>query len=106
MEAGITQLNELLSAATVLNGFEVEIFKDGEMSLRASNDLVGMVSRYGQELAALARVDFDRARITADRFQMTEPRLNAKLTIAQSFLGTRPVGTFNRRGQFNFNFNQ
>jgi hypothetical protein len=106
LEGGITQLNELLSAATVLNGFEVDIFKDGEMSLRAGNDLVGMVSRYGQELATLARVDFDRARITADRFQMVEPRLNAKLSIAQSFLGTRPVTSFNRRGQFNFNFNQ
>jgi len=105
LEGGITQLNELLSAAIVLNGFEVDIFKDGEMSLRATNDLVGMVSRYGQELATLARVDFDRARITADRFQMVEPRLNAKLTIAQSFLGTRPVGSPNRRGQFNFNFN-
>ena len=105
LEGGITQLNELLSAATVLNGFEVDIFKDGEMSLRAGNDLVGMVTRYGQELAALARVDFDRARVTADRFQMAEPRLNAKLTIAQSFLGTRPVGSPNRRGQFNFNFN-
>jgi hypothetical protein len=104
LEGGITQLNELLSAAVVLNGFEVEMFKDGEMSLRAGNDLVGMVSRYGQELANLARVDFDRARITADRFQMVEPRLNAKLTIAQNFLGTRPVGSFNRRGQFNFNF--
>jgi hypothetical protein len=106
LEAGITQLNELLSAATVLNGFEVDIFKEGEMSLRAGNDLVGMVTRYGQELATLARVDFDRARITADRFQMVEPRLNAKLTIAQSFLGTRPVNSFNRRGQFNFNFSQ
>jgi hypothetical protein len=105
LEGGITQLNELLSAAVVLNGFEVEIFKDGEMSLRGSNDLVGMVSRYGQELATLARVDFDRARVTADRFQMVEPRLNAKLTIAQSFLGTRPVGSPNRRAQFNFNFN-
>ena len=105
LEGGITQLNELLSAAIVLNGFEVDMFKDGEMSLRGNNDLGGMVTRYGQELAALARVDFDRARITADRFQMAEPRLNAKLTIAQSFLGTRPVGSPNRRGQFNFNFN-
>jgi hypothetical protein len=105
LEAGINQLNELLAAATVLNGFEVDIFQDGEMSLRSGNELVGMVSRYGQELAALAKVDFDRARLTADRFQMAEPRMNAKLTIAQSFLGTRPVAPLGRRGQFNFNFN-
>lgn len=106
LEAGINQLNELLAAATVLNGFEVDIFQDGEMSLRSRNELVGMVARYGQELAALAKVDFDRARLTADRFQMAEPRMNAKLTIAQSFLGTRPIATIGRGRQFNFNFNQ
>ena len=105
METGIAQLNELLSAAAVLNGFEVEIFKEGELSLRSDSDLVGMVSRYGQELASLAKVDFDHARITADRFQLVEPRLNAKLSIVQSILGTQPAGfNNNRRNQNNFQF--
>src|SRR5882762_3484832 len=53
LETGIAQLNELLSAAAVLNGFEVEIFKEGELSLRSDSDLIGMVSRYGEELASL-----------------------------------------------------
>jgi len=105
METGIAQLNELLSAAAVLNGFEVRIFKEGELSLKADSDLVGMVARFGQELAALAKVDFEHAHLTADRFQMLEPRLNAKLSIVQSILGTQPPGTFNnRRGQNNFQF--
>ena len=99
LETGIAQLNELLSAAAVLNGFEVEIFKEGELSLRSDSDLVGMVSRYGQELASLAKVDFDRARITADKFQLAEPRMNAKLSIVQSILGTQPPGFNNRRNQ-------
>src|SRR5262249_24583715 len=43
LEPGIAELNELLSAAQVLNGFEVDIFKEGELSLRADNELVGMV---------------------------------------------------------------
>jgi hypothetical protein len=105
LEMGIGQLNELLSAASVLNGFEVDMYKDGELSLRADNDLVGMVARYGQELAALAKVDFDHARTTADRFQLIEPRLNAKLSIVQNILGGQSV-TFNnnRRGQGNFQF--
>jgi len=30
IDAGIGEVNELLNAATVLNGFEVEIFRDGE----------------------------------------------------------------------------
>jgi hypothetical protein len=104
MEMGIGELNELLSAATVLNGFEVDIFKDGELSLRSDNDLVGMVQTFGRELAALARVDFDGARMTADRFQLPEPRMNARLSIVQSILGTQPVANpNNRRGQ-NFQF--
>jgi hypothetical protein len=104
LEPGIAQLNELLSAAQVLNGFEIEIFKEGELSLRSDNDLVGMVSRFGQELASLAKVDFDQARMTADKFQLAEPRLNAKLQIVQSVLGVqRPANDNNRRFQ-NFQF--
>src|SRR5712692_11308819 len=91
LEPGIAQLNELLSAAEVLNGFEVEVFKDGELSLRGDSDLVGMVARYGQELASLAKLDFDRARMTADKFLLPEPRLNAKLSIVQSALGVQPL---------------
>ncbi|MDX6383569.1 MAG: hypothetical protein QOK48_1142 [Blastocatellia bacterium] len=105
LEMGIGQLNELLSAASVLNGFEVDMYKDGELSLRGDNDLVAMVARYGQELATLARIDFDHARMTADRFQLIEPRLNAKLSIVQNILGVQPMTNFNnRRGQNNFQF--
>jgi hypothetical protein len=106
LEMGIGQLNELLSAAAVLNGFEVDMYKEGELSLRTDNDLVGMVARYGQELATLSKVDFDHARITADHFQMIEPRLNAKLSMVQSVLGgqTTVLNNNNRRGQNNFQF--
>jgi hypothetical protein len=105
LESGIAHLNELLSAAAVLNGFEVQIFREGELSLRANSDLIGMVARYGQQLAVLARSDFERAHVTADKFQMTEPRLNAKLSIVQSILGTQPARNFNnRRPQDNFQF--
>jgi len=104
MDMGIAQLNELLNAATVLNGFEVDMFKDGELSLRSDSDLVGMVGRYGQELAALAKVDFESARMTADKFQLPEPRMNARLSIVQSILGTQPMANFNNRRGNNFQF--
>ena len=104
LEIGIGQLNELLSAAQVLNGFEIDIFKDGELSLRGGNDLVGMVARYGQELASLAKVDFDRARITAERFQLAEARMNARLSIIQNVLGAQGLGDNARRNQNNFQF--
>lgn len=103
LDAGIAQLNELLQAATVLNGFEVDIFKDGELTLRANDDLVSMVNRYGAELATLAKVDFDAARGTADKFQMPEPRMNARLMIVQGIMGTQPINQNNRRPP-NFQF--
>src|SRR5258706_7882378 len=104
LELGIGQLNELLSAAAVLTGFEIDIYKEGELSLRTDNDLVAMVARYGQELAALAKIDFEHARMTADRFQLSEPRLNAKLSIVQNVLGVQPAVNNIRRGQNNFQF--
>jgi ribosomal protein L20 len=105
VETGISQLNELLTAATVLNGFEVNIFKEGELYLRADSDLVGMVARFGQELATLAKFDFDGARLSADRFQLPEPRMHARLSIVQSILGKGSPMNFNRRPQ-NFQFFQ
>jgi hypothetical protein len=101
LEPGIAQLNELLSAAQVLNGFEVDVFRDGELPLQGGSDLGNMVARYGQELAALAKIDFERARMTADRFQLAEPRLLAKLSIVQVAMGVQSsfVNNNNRRRQ-------
>ena len=102
LEPGISQLNELLAAAQVLNGFEVEVYRDGELPLQGGSELGSMISRYGQELASLAKLDFERAQITADRFQFAEPRLMAKLAIVQGAFGVRPAPFDNQR--FNFRF--
>jgi uncharacterized protein HemY len=104
LELGIAQLNELLAAAQVLNGFEVDVFRDGELPLQGGSDLGNMIARYGQELAALAKIDFDRARITADRFQLAEPRLLAKLSIVQVAFGVQPTVVNNNRRRQDFQF--
>jgi hypothetical protein len=96
LEPGINQLNELLPAAAALSGFELNVFKDGEMALSGNNMLGSMVSRYGQELAVLAKSDFERAKTTADRFQYPEARLLVRLAIVQGVLGTRSVPINNR----------
>jgi hypothetical protein len=87
LEPGILQLNELLSAASVLSGFEINVFKDGELPLEARSNLSGMVTRYGQALGYLAKVDFERSQALANRFQLTESRILARMSIAQSLLG-------------------
>ena len=92
LEPGIAQLNDMLSAAAVLNGFEVNVFRDGELPIDPSNSITNMVSRYGQELSSLSRLDFERAESSANKFQLPEARLIAKLSIVRSVLA--PGGVF------------
>lgn len=91
LEPGISQLNELLAAASVLSGFEVNMFRDGEMTLADGNGLTAYVNRYGQELALLARTDFERSETLAGRFQFLEPRIMTRLSIVQGLLDSRPT---------------
>lgn len=107
LEPGINQINELLSAAAVLNGFEVNIFRDGELPLKGGGSLTSLVLRYGAQLGSLAKTDFERAQLLAERFQLPEPRVLAKLAIVRGVLGVpvdsgvspfgRANGPFGRR---------
>jgi hypothetical protein len=92
LDPGISQLNELLAAAAVLSGFEINMFRDGEMSIQDGNGLTAYVNRFGQELAVLARIDFERSETLANRFQFTEPRIMTRLSIVQGLLDAKPLG--------------
>jgi len=83
-----------------LSGFEINMFRDGEMTIMGGNGLSSTVNRYGQELALLARTDFERADTLASRFQFPEARVMARLAIVQGLLGTR------FSGQTRVSFNQ
>jgi hypothetical protein len=98
LDPGIAQLNELLAAAALLSGFEVNIFKDGELPLEGGSGLGDMVARYGQELAVLAKVDFAKAENSASKFQLAEPRLSAQLAIVRSVLGVPQAAPVNNGG--------
>ena len=87
LDPGISHLNELISAAAVLSGFEINAFRDGEMSMQTGNGLTSTINRYGQELAVLARRDFERSETLAGRFQLAEPRIMVRLAIAKGLLG-------------------
>jgi hypothetical protein len=92
LDPAISQLNELLSAAAVLSGFEINMFRDGEMSIQNGNGLTSTINRFGQELAALAKSDFERSETLAGRFQFAEPRIMTRLSIVQGLLGVKPAG--------------
>jgi hypothetical protein len=90
LEPGIVQLNELLTAAATLSGFEVNVFQDGELPLEGRNGLSNMVTRYGHALGLLATSDFDQSQTLANRFQLSESRIVARLSIVRSMLGKEP----------------
>ena len=90
LDPAINQLNELLAAAAILNGFEINMFRDGEMTMQGGSGLTSTISRFGSEIANLARTDIERAEILAGRFQLTEPRIMVRLSIVQGLLNPRP----------------
>jgi hypothetical protein len=96
LDPGISQLNELLAAAALLSGFEVSIFREGELPLEGGSRLGNMVARYGQVLATLAKKDFARAESSANRFQLAEPRLMSQLAIVRNVIGVPEGSPINR----------
>jgi hypothetical protein len=88
----IDQANDMLSAAALLEKFGqgAGFFRKGEMVMAPGLSMAGgPYARYVKALAELARVDFDRTRATADRFNRDEARLMARLVIARSILSDR-----------------
>jgi hypothetical protein len=94
----IDQANDMLTAAALLEKFGQGggIFRKGEMILaQGLGELGGAHARYVKALSELARVDFDRTKATADRFNRDEVRLVARMIVARSVLSDRldPPGT-------------
>ena len=88
----IDQANDMMSAAALLEKFGAGggMFRKGEMVLGPGmGELGGMYARYVKALAELSRLDFDRTRMTADRFNRDEARLMARLVLARSVLSDR-----------------
>jgi hypothetical protein len=89
IESLVDQANDLLSAASVLNGFFLPsgVFKKGEMVLPPGYSNVSVRFRQlGKEISALARLNFERTKAAADKFQRNEARIMARLFIAQGVL--------------------
>jgi hypothetical protein len=85
LEAMVSQFNELLSAAEVLNGFDQQYYNDGELIWQGTN-LSNVLSQIINDVGQLAPADFDRVKNIAMRFQRPEVRLMAQLSIARAVL--------------------
>lgn len=94
IEPAIDHLNTLIAAASVLDGFEYgRNFREGELISQGPSTLFSLVFQCAKDTTELARLDFDRAKAVADRFQRNEVRLLARLHVAQGVLSTNPPAT-------------
>ena len=92
VEPLVEQFNDLGAAARTLNGFGLNYFLDGELSLHNGNNLASIVMPMSTTLGILSLADFDRARATSDRLQLPEVRLNVYLSIVQQ--AVQPNGVY------------
>jgi hypothetical protein len=88
------QINRLLSAYALLEGFEQcsQSFEGGELLLNGY--LVNtLITQYTSAISFLVSEDFEGAQELADRLQLPEARLMAELQIARAALGVESSGT-------------
>jgi hypothetical protein len=83
LEPLLDQFNEMTTAATALNGFGQQYYKDGELLLNGSNPLAAVAQQLGECLGSLTPANFDHAKAGADRLQRQEARIEAYLSIAE-----------------------
>jgi hypothetical protein len=82
----IIRLNELLAAAAVLDGIDFRYLKEGEWEMPGLNNLGRIVNGLNQILAALGRIDFDRALSLVAQIDRPEIRTMIQIDIAQVIL--------------------
>lgn len=80
------QLNELLAAAAVVDGFGPDCFGEGELKPFAGNMWGELVSQFGEGLSSLAPKDFERALSVAQKLQRDEVRISVSLRVAERLL--------------------
>jgi len=82
----VDQLNDICTAARTLDGFGTEAYEDDELELQNGNTVSQVVTQITSTLGTLAIINFERAKLTADRLRLPEVRLRAYLDIAQQTL--------------------
>jgi hypothetical protein len=90
IELLIPKLNELVSAAAKLDGYETHHLRDGEWNMSAEGPLGTLFTGVAQSASYFAWCDFDRAVSVAGQFERPELRLMAQVKLAQGIVAGRP----------------
>lgn len=84
------RLNELVSAAAILDEVENNYLRDGEWNMTAEGVVGSLLTLLAQNAVTFAAFDFDRSLTLARQFARPELRLMAELKLAQGVLGNQP----------------
>lgn len=90
MESLMPKLNELVSAAVKLDGYETYNVREGEWNMSGAGKVGNLLSVLAQNAGYFAWCDFDRAVSITGQFERPEIRMMAQLKLAQSILAGRP----------------
>jgi len=93
MESVIRKLNELVTAATKLNGFDNRYLRNGEWNMTAEGGVGSLLTMLAQNAVYFAVCDFDRALALTSQFERREIRMMAQLKLAQGVLVGPPGKT-------------
>gem|GEM_PF-628837 len=86
MEPIVRRMNELVSAAAKLNGFDNRYLADGEWIMTAEGGVGSLLTMMAQNAVYFALSDFDRAIAMSTQFERREIRMMAQLKLAQAVL--------------------
>ena len=90
MEALVPKLNELVTAAAKLDGYDNRYLRDGEWNMTAEGNVGSILTLLAQNAGYFAWYDFDRAVSLSSQFERSEIRMMAQLKLAQGILAGRP----------------
>jgi len=90
MEPIIRKMNELVSAAAKLNGFDNQYLRNGEWNMTAAGGVGSLLTMLAQNAVYFGLSDFDRAVALSSQFERREIRMMAQLKLAQGVLDGPP----------------
>lgn len=86
----VRRMNELVAAATKLNGFDNRYLRNGEWTMTAEGGVGSLLTGLAQNAVYFALCDFDRAVAMTSLFERREIRMMAQLKLAQGVLEGPP----------------
>jgi len=91
MESLMPKLNELVSAAAALDGYDTNYLSEGEWNMSGDGSVGALLTVLANNSAFFARLDFDRSVALANQLERPELQMMAQLKIAQSVLSNQPL---------------